>query len=533
MVFHERLNRNERDPLPRMRTAPPSAPYAEPMAQAATAPPRSKTLAQRLSPANIVAFAMLASIPVKLLTERLSDPDLWWHLRTGQLIAFTHHIPHADVYSYTVPGKPWVVQEWLSEIIMHGLQKAFGLYGILAFRAVVVFTVYAIVAWLFLRKSGNTLATWTLFGLSAYAGSVNWTERPNILSFLLFAITLVLIERGGRAIWWFVPLSALWANLHGMVLVGIGLIGVLALCEWVKVPLKQKDQSAEKARRYSLVTIGSIVATMANPAGPRFLTYSLRLVGAVRDLVTEWASPNFHDLGQMIFLLLIIVAFVVFALNRREVDLTDLVLVVVFMVLALQAVRNLALSSIVIGLTIARYMPAIGTSRASTSKELTERSSTFMGAFGLAAATLGLLVVLIHGFPRSDRFGDIVNKSYPVATIDRLNDPGVRVFVLDVWSGMVIDRAWPNAHVYSDLRTDLYGAAFIRKYQQTISAFPGSLKNLDSVCTTHVLIRPKDALAQVLRLDPDWRVVQSDTRTVLFARARPAPGCDAFPIPAV
>jgi hypothetical protein len=235
----------------------------------------------------------------------------------------------------------------------------------------------------------------------------------------------------------------------------------------------------------------------------------------------------------MIFLFLIIVTFVVFVLNRREVDLTDLLLVVVFMVLALQAVRNLALSSIVIGLTTARYLPAIGTNRASESKELTERSSTFMGVFGIAAATLGLLVVLIHGFPSSDRFGDIVNKAYPVATIDRLDIPGVRVFVLDVWSGLVIDRTWPNAHVYSDLRTDLYGAAMIREYQRTISAFPEALRNLDSVCTTHVLIRPKDALSQVLRLDPHWRVIQSDTHAVLFARAGIAAGCDAYPIPPV
>ena len=503
------------------------------MAQAETAPARARSLAQRLTPANIVAFAMLASIPVKLLTERLSDPDLWWHLKTGQLIVSTHHIPHADIYSYTVPGKSWVVQEWLSEVIMHGLQKAFGLYGILAFRAGIIFVVYAIVAWLFVHRAGNTLATWTLFGLSAYAGAVNWTERPNILSFLLFAITLVLIEKRGRAIWWFVPLAALWANLHGMVLVGIGLVGLLALSETLKVVLKRTDASGEVARRFWLVTIGSIVATLANPAGPKFLTYSLRLVGAVRDLVTEWASPNFHDLGQMIFLILIVVAFVVFALNRRELDLTDLLLVVVFMVLALQAVRNLALSSMVIGLTIARYMPSIGTTPASTSKELTERSSTLMGVFGVTAATLGLLVVLIHGFPPSDRFGDIVNKAYPVATIDRLDKPGVRVFVLDVWSGLVIDRAWPNAHVYSDLRTDLYGAPFVRKYQQTISAFPDSLKNLDAVCTTHVLVRPKDALAQELRLDADWLVVHSDKRVVLFARARPASGCDAYPIPTV
>ncbi len=476
---------------------------------------------------------MLASVPVKLLTERLSDPDLWWHLRTGQLIVATHHIPRADVYSYTVPGKHWVVQEWLSEVILHGIQKAFGLYGILAFRALILFAVYALVAWLFVRRSGNTLATWTLFGLTAYAGSVNWTERPNILSFLLFVVTMILVEERGKAIWFFIPLAALWANIHGMVLVGIGFVGLLMVAEWLKVGLRRDGASRQYARRLSIVTVGSIVATLANPAGPRFLTYSFRLIGAVRNLVTEWASPNFHEIGEMIFLVLLIVTFIIFALNRREVDLSDLLLVVVFTVLALQAVRNLALSSIVIGLTTTRYLPVAKDKAVRTKRDINERSGALIGGVALIAAALGLAVVLVNGFPKSDRFADIVNKTYPVATIDRLDKPGVRVFVLDVWSGLVIDRAWPNAHVYSDLRTDLYGAAMILRYQRTISALPEALTNLDSACTTHVLVRTKDALAQELRLDHDWLVIQSDKRSVLFARRAPAAGCSMYPIPAV
>src|SRR6266508_4348917 len=85
----------------------------------------------RLTPSNVVAFAVLAAIPVKLLARRLEDPDLWWHLKTGSFIARTHHIPSVDPFSYTAAGKHWVVQEWGSELTLHGINKAFGLYGIL------------------------------------------------------------------------------------------------------------------------------------------------------------------------------------------------------------------------------------------------------------------------------------------------------------------------------------------------------------------------------------------------------------------
>ena len=151
-------------------------------------------------------------------------------------------------------------------------------------------------------------------------------------------------------------------------------------------------------------------------------------------------------------------------------------------------------------------------------------SSAALGFMGLVLAVGGLAIVLAASFPRSNDFKDIVNKTYPVAAIDALKVPGVRLFVYDVWSGMVIDRAWPEAHVYADLRTDMYGLALSQKYQRAIAAFPDATKILDQACTTDVLIRSRDALAQLLVNDPQWELVQSDRLSVTYQRRSPAPG---------
>src|SRR5215211_1914720 len=47
--------------------------------------------------------------------------DLWWQLKTGELIWTTGRVPHSDVFSHTSAGHPWQVQEWLSELIFYGL----------------------------------------------------------------------------------------------------------------------------------------------------------------------------------------------------------------------------------------------------------------------------------------------------------------------------------------------------------------------------------------------------------------------------
>ena len=76
--------------------------------------------------AGILLFGLLA-----MTARNALDPDLWWHLRTGQWIVETGHIPHADPFSFTRVGSPWVAHEWLSELIFYELWKFAGAAGLL------------------------------------------------------------------------------------------------------------------------------------------------------------------------------------------------------------------------------------------------------------------------------------------------------------------------------------------------------------------------------------------------------------------
>ena len=482
------------------------------------------------SPSRVIAVAVMASVPAKVLSQRLADPDLWWHLRTGQLIAKTHSIPHGDVYSYTVPGREWVVQEWLSELVLHGLRKFFGLWGIFWWRAVMLTLIYFLVARLIHRRMGEGMGTWALFGLTAYAGSANWTERPNLFSFLLFVVLLGLVERRDRKIWWFVPLAALWANLHGMVILGIGTVAVVAATEGLKVAFGWEGADRVWARRLGAVVGFSALATLINPRGPALISYSFRLVGEVSRLVTEWASPNFHEVTAILFMALLGITIAALAMHPTRPDPTDLALALAFTVLGLQAARNLAIAGIVLGFVASKYirgaLQAIP-SRAERPPRPAGAASPMMGVAGMAVAIIGLVVVVAADFPRSDRPADIVEEEYPVAALDTfVGQSGVKVFAFDVWGDYLIFTAWPGTHVYHDTRIDVYGEAQTLKYARTIAALPGWREALDESCTTHVLLRPRsDPLAEVLRLVDDWRVAREDGLSVTFARARPASGC--------
>lgn len=493
----------------------------------------SPKLAERLSPARVSAIAVLASIPAKLLSERLSDLDLWWHLRTGEYIVSTHHIPRHDFFSYTVPGKAWVVQEWLSEVVLHGIRSAFGLWGIFVWRAVMLLLIYAIIARLFVRRMGSGIGTWVLFAIAAYAGAVNWTERPNLFSFALFATTLLLLDQRGRSLWWFVPMAALWANLHGMVVLGIGLVFVVAVAESLKVALHWEDADPLWARRLAFVTGAAAAAALLNPYGPGLYTHAFELVRIVGTLITEWASPNFHEAGTLIFLVLLLLTVAGLALSPQRADPTDVALALAFTVLALSAVRNLAVSSMVLGLVAARTLPAAlaaARPRPAGRADLPAGSSAAFGLLGLIVALGALGLVAADGFPQSDGPADIVNKTYPTAAIDALDRPGVRLFTRDVWAGLVIDRDWPRVHVYLDSRVDMYGQAVATRYSRAINGLAGWEATLDGACTTHVLVRRRDPITQLLELSRNWSIEREDSRSVTFVRYGPAPGCEDHPI---
>src|SRR3989344_8710901 len=58
------------------------------------------------------------------------DPDLGWHIKTGQLI-LERGVPYQDWYSYTMPNFPWVDHEWLLDVVMYKIYYYFGSHVLL------------------------------------------------------------------------------------------------------------------------------------------------------------------------------------------------------------------------------------------------------------------------------------------------------------------------------------------------------------------------------------------------------------------
>ena len=72
-----------------------------------------------LGPA-LLPWVFLLAFAATLATARniLTDQDPFWHVAAGNWIIAHRAVPHIDVFSFSMAGKPWIAHEWLSEVIL-------------------------------------------------------------------------------------------------------------------------------------------------------------------------------------------------------------------------------------------------------------------------------------------------------------------------------------------------------------------------------------------------------------------------------
>jgi len=144
------------------------------------------------------------------------DSDLWWHLRSGQVMIETGHPLITDVFSYTREGETWINHSWLGEIIIFSLYRLGGWTAISAWMgAMAVLTV----VFLWRQTSGSIYVKAGFILFASVVCAPLWTPRPQFFSLVLLALLVWLINRwltrGGYSIWFSVLLFILWSNLHG------------------------------------------------------------------------------------------------------------------------------------------------------------------------------------------------------------------------------------------------------------------------------------------------------------------------------
>jgi len=156
--------------------------------------------------------------------------DAQWLAALGHAIVSLGRIPEGVPYA-AAPTAGWENVPVLGELLFHGLEAGLGDRGLVLVQAAAVAIALGLLA-LDMRRAGAADAPSALVLLLVAVASAAslLVVRAQVFSLALFPAVVVLLRAQARApswrIWLLVPLFALWANLHGGVLVGAAVAGV-------------------------------------------------------------------------------------------------------------------------------------------------------------------------------------------------------------------------------------------------------------------------------------------------------------------
>jgi hypothetical protein len=172
--------------------------------------------------------------------------DALWLIPLGREVAHGH-LPGSIPFA-SAPTHGWHDVPAGAELVFWALYRALGgLRGIVVAQSVAVALGFGALATGLRRDAALPVSVVVLAG-SLPAAAVAGVQ---LFSIALFSLLLLLLESESRSIWLAVPLIALWGNLHGGVLVGLGLLGCYAVFH---------------RRRALPVLAASVLAVFANPA---------------------------------------------------------------------------------------------------------------------------------------------------------------------------------------------------------------------------------------------------------------------------
>ena len=464
---------------------------------------------------TLVCVATLAGLYFAL-ARPITDLDIWWHLKTGQIITETGKVPSVDIFSYLISGKPWVTFEWLSQLAFYkcyqlGAEK--GIYLLRQFMALLMFSL------LLARGFTSAMAASAVifFGLTFMGASI--LERPQMFTYL-FALSCRLLApriiNGGRGSKLcaaaLIAIHVLWANMHG----GASAVGVLIVSCYAAVAAARGDKPAFIRSAWLLAAV--FCATLVNIHGLKIYAHLfMTWFDPAQRWILEWkplsmSSPAF--LPYCLYLLLLAAASLRLAGAERAAALLIGLLFGAFF--GFRSVRNVALAFFITSPDVISGLRSYFSEK--------RKAYVLMLAPFLISVCLSLRF-LPEGLPPFGVFPEPVSRQWLAGVCDFIttrNIPG-RMYNDYVAGGYLIWRLGPVRQIFVDGRSLEYGAPLLEKLAH-ISRKEG-FEDLDREFQFDYLVFQQRKDDRLLYLDNDrqWRCVYFDDGGLIYAhRARAA-----------
>jgi hypothetical protein len=445
----------------------------------------------------------------------LNDPDIYWHLATGRWIVAHRAFPHADVFSQTVDGAPWIAKDWVAQLLYAGAYGVAGWSGVVVLAAAAIAAALALLARFLLQKLAPTPAL-TLVGAAFVLAAPHLVARPHALALPVMVAWIGglvnAVDRRRAPPLMLLPLVTLWANLHGSFTLGLALLAPIALEAWWNAGGERRQTAMQWIRFGALALLAACITPYG--AEPIVIAWRILSLGEVLSIIGEWRPQDFSRLGGFEACLLLGLGFTLY----RGIVLPPLHIAVLLglLHLALSQARHVDVLGMLAPLFLAQPLarsigPAGADAHPVGARPLGGADAVLVT--GLAALTWTLAA--IGGWtPRA--------QISPAAAVEAVKARTTGPIFNDYdFGGYLI---YAGLKPFIDGRTDqLYGEAFTVRYNRavTLQNVGDFVRLLDERRIAATLLNPATPAVGLLDRMPEWKRVYADDVAVVHVRRTP------------
>lgn len=439
----------------------------------------------------------------------LNDTDTFWQIKVGEWILAHHTVPHVDVYSWTRAGAPWISSSWLSQVLFDAAYQLVGWPGVVAVSALAIAAAFALLV-RFLSARISIAAAGVVAMVAFTLAQHHLLARPHVLAMpVMVAWVTGLIaaaDRRDAPSLWLLPLLALWANIHGSFLLGLGLVGPIGLdALWNAQAPRRKIL----ALKWALFGVGALAACCATPYGwdTLFAARKILDLSGLLAVISEWGPVSFAQISAFEICLLLAIATVLYL--GVTLPPTRILLALGLLHMALSHDRHIEVLALLLPLvSLTPLAERFGWPRdAAPASRIAATITTVVAA-----------VLLIVGAAALRPIQLAADEHYQPAIAALRAQNVTRVFNEDMIGGYMI---WKDMATFIDGRAELYGEQFGLDYFKAVSLQDPNvlfhLLNENKVEAT--IMPPSTPAARLLDHLDGWHRVFANDWAVVHVRA--------------
>jgi hypothetical protein len=468
-----------------------------------------------------VLVSLLIPLAVLTLRSRFSDPDMWWHLRTGQLMWTTHHVLRVDVFSFTAAHQTSIPHEWLSQLTIYTAYWLGGYSGLMVWLCISSISLFVIGYVLCSLYASNLKVSFAGALVIWVFATYGLAIRPQMIGYNLLIVELLFLELGRsrdpRWFWGLPPLFLVWINSHGSFFLGMAIAMVTYALSFVS--LQAGSLTSEKwtshRRRYLSGSLAlSCVLLFANPVGKAQIFYPLDTMlhqPVSLSWVEEWQPLPITDARGLLLVSLLLCIFLLVLVRRSELRLQELCLLVLGTWLAMRRQRMLFVFGILSAPILSRMIAELWDDYDP------QHDRPLLNACVIASS----LLAAVLAFPSQRLLAAQVESGNPERALAYVKEHGITGPMLNeyVYGGYLIWAA-PEHPVFMDGRADVYEwTGVMGEFAQWATLQADSNLLLDKYKVGFCLLSAHSPMTHVLRLMPNWRLAYADQQAVVFVRA--------------